>query len=215
MTDVTVVVVSKECLPGKVKTRLTPALTPEGAARVAAASLADTIATVRALPASRRVLLYDGVVLPDGTDDFEVLPQVGGGLDERLGAMFDAMSGPTLLVGMDTPQASAADLSPVFDDPDRDAWFGPAEDGGFWSLYLREPDGALLRGVPMSQDDTGAVQRSRLADAGLDVGLLETLLDVDTVPDADRVAALVPDSRFAAALRDETLTELAECGGTR
>jgi len=215
MTDVTVVVVAKECLPGKVKTRLTPALTPAGAARVAAASLADTIDTVRALPAARRVLLYDGVVLPEGTDDFEVLHQVGGGLDERLGAMFDAMTGPTLLVGMDTPQASASDLAPVFDEPERDAWFGPAEDGGFWSLYLREPDGALLRGVPMSQDDTGAVQRARLAEAGLEVGLLETLLDVDTVPDADRVAALVPESRFAVALRDETLTELAECGGTR
>ncbi len=85
MTDVTVVVVAKECLPGKVKTRLTPALTPEGAARVASAALADTIATVRALPASRRVLLYDGVVLPEGTDDFEVLHQVGGGLDDASG----------------------------------------------------------------------------------------------------------------------------------
>ncbi len=112
MTDVTVVVVAKECLPGKVKTRLTPALTPEGAARVASAALADTIATVRALPASRRVLLYDGVVLPEGTDDFEVLHQVGGGLDERLGAMFDAMTGPTLLVGMDTPQATPSTSHP-------------------------------------------------------------------------------------------------------
>ncbi|MDP9736841.1 TIGR04282 family arsenosugar biosynthesis glycosyltransferase [Curtobacterium sp. 260] len=216
MTDVTVVVVAKECLPGKVKTRLTPALTPEGAARVASAALADTIATVRALPATRRVLLYDGVVLPEGTDDFEVLHQVGGGLDERLGAMFDAMTGPTLLVGMDTPQATPEHLAPVFDDPDRDAWFGPADDGGFWSLYLREPDGALLRGVPMSQDDTGAVQLARLTDAGLSVGTLPALLDVDTVADAEQVAALAPTSRFAtafAAEHDTTLTTTT--GGAR
>lgn len=204
MTDVTVVVVAKECLPGKVKTRLTPALTPEGAARVASAALADTIATVRALPASRRVLLYDGVVLPEGTDDFDVLHQVSGGLDERLGAMFDTMTGPTLLVGMDTPQAAPEHLAPVFEDPERDAWFGPADDGGFWSLYLREPDGALLRGVPMSQDDTGAVQLARLTDAGLSVGSLPGLLDVDTVADAEQVAALAPDSRFAAAFRAES-----------
>lgn len=203
MIDITVAVVAKECLPGKVKTRLTPALTPSGAARVAAASLADTLATVAALPAARRVLFFDGDVLPDGADDFDVLLQPGGGLDERLGFLFDAIDGPLLLVGMDTPQVSAEALAPLFDDPERGAWFGPAEDGGFWSLYLREPTGHLLRGVPMSQDDTGAVQFARLTDAGLDVGTLETLLDVDTVPDAERVAELVPDSRFARALQAE------------
>ena len=202
---VTVAVVAKECLPGRVKTRLTPALSPEGAARVAAASLADTLDTVRAMPAARRVLFFDGDVLPDGADGFEVLHQPDGGLDERLGVLFDTVDGPTLLVGMDTPQISAADVAPVFDDPDRDAWFGPAEDGGFWALYLREPDGAHLRGVPMSQDDTGAVQLARLESAGLDVGVLATLLDVDTVPDAERVATLVPDSMFTEALRAETV----------
>jgi len=105
---------------------------------------------------------------------------------------------------MDTPQFGPADVAPVFDEPQRDAWFGPAEDGGFWSLYLRDPDGDLLRGVPMSQDDTGAVQFARLTDAGLDAGTLGVLLDVDTVPDAERVADLVPASAFAAALQAET-----------
>ncbi|WP_144710342.1 DUF2064 domain-containing protein [Curtobacterium pusillum] len=205
---VTVAVVAKECLPGKVKTRLTPALTPEGAARVARASLADTLATVRALPAARRVLFFDGSVVPPGAEDFDVLHQPGGGLDERLGFLFDAVDGPLLLVGMDTPQVSAADVAPVFDDPERDAWFGPAEDGGFWSLYLRDPDGSYLRGVPMSKDDTGAVQFARLTDAGLDVGTLGVLLDVDTVPDAERVAALAPDSGFAEALQAETVGSL-------
>ncbi|MBT1678852.1 TIGR04282 family arsenosugar biosynthesis glycosyltransferase [Curtobacterium aurantiacum] len=207
--DVSVAVVAKECLPGKVKTRLTPALSPEGAARVASASLADTLATVRALPAARRVLFFDGDVVPESAEGFDVLHQPGGGLDERLGFLFDAIDGPLLLVGMDTPQVSASDLAPVFDDAARDAWFGPAEDGGFWSLYLREPTGDLLRGVPMSRDDTGAVQLARLTDAGLDVGVLGELLDVDTIPDAERVADLAPDSDFTRALRAETV------GGTR
>ncbi|WIE58719.1 DUF2064 domain-containing protein [Curtobacterium sp. MCLR17_031] len=202
-TDVTVAVVAKECLPGKVKTRLTPALSPEGAARVASASLGDTLATVRALPAARRVLFFDGEVVPAAAEGFEVLHQPGGGLDERLGFLFDAVDGPLLLVGMDTPQVSTADLAPVFDDAARDAWFGPAEDGGFWSLYLRQPTGDLLRGVPMSRDDTGAVQLARLTDAGLDVGVLGELLDVDTMPDAERVADLAPDSDFTRALRAE------------
>ncbi|MBF4605299.1 MULTISPECIES: TIGR04282 family arsenosugar biosynthesis glycosyltransferase [Curtobacterium] len=205
---ITVAVVAKECLPGKVKTRLTPALSPEGAARVASASLADTLSTVRALPAERRVLFFDGDVVPESAEGFDVLHQPGGGLDERLGFLFDAIDGPLLLVGMDTPQVSADALAPVFDQPERGAWFGPAEDGGFWSLYLQAPTGDLLRGVPMSQDDTGAVQLARLTDAGLDVGLLGELLDVDTMPDAERVAELAPDSGFTQALRAETAGSL-------
>lgn len=205
---ITVAVVAKECLPGKVKTRLTPALSPEGAARVASASLADTLSTVRALPAGRRVLFFDGDVVPESAEGFDVLHQPGGGLDERLGFLFDAIDGPLLLVGMDTPQVSTDALARVFDQPERDAWFGPAEDGGFWSLYLQAPTGDLLRGVPMSQDDTGAVQLARLTDAGLDVGILGELLDVDTMPDAERVAELAPDSGFTQALRAETAGSL-------
>lgn len=205
---ITVAVVAKECLPGKVKTRLTPALSPEGAARVASASLADTLSTVRALPADRRVLFFDGDVVPESADGFDVLHQPGGGLDERLGFLFDTIDGPLLLVGMDTPQVSADDLAPVFDQPERGAWFGPAEDGGFWSLYLHDPTGDLLRGVPMSQGDTGAVQLARLTDAGLDVGILGELLDVDTVPDAERVAEIAPESGFTQALRAETVGSL-------
>ncbi len=68
----------------------------------------------------------------------------------------------------------------------------------------------------MSQDDTGAVQLARLTDAGLSVGTLPALLDVDTVADAEQVAALAPTSRFAtafAAEHDTTMTTTT--GGAR
>lgn len=197
-----VALIAKECVPGKVKTRLAPAIGFDHAADVAAASLADTVDAVLRMPATRRILLFDGTTPPAGTESFEVMPQVSGDLDERIAAMFDAVDEPTLLVGMDTPQLTPAHTERVFaaDDTDHDAWFGPAADGGFWGLWLREPDGDLVRGVPMSRDDTGAIQVERLRAAGLRVGILDELLDVDTIDDADTVAALVPGSRFAAAL---------------
>jgi hypothetical protein len=198
-----VALIAKECVPGRVKTRLAPAIGFDHAAAVAAASLADTIDAVLLMPATRRILLFDGVTPPAGTESFEVMPQVSGDLDERIAAMFDAVDEPTLLVGMDTPQLTPAHAAPVFaadDDATHDAWFGPAADGGFWGLWLREPDGDLVRGVPMSRDDTGAIQLDRLRAAGLRVGVLDELLDVDTIDDAEQVAALVPGSRFAAAL---------------
>jgi glycosyltransferase A (GT-A) superfamily protein (DUF2064 family) len=200
----TLIVIAKECLPGKVKTRLCPPLTYQQAAHLASASLTDTLTTATTLPATRKILLFDGNRAPLGSEQYDVTPQTSGTLDQRLGAAFDAISGPTVLIGMDTPQVTLRDLAPVFDDwpDDVDAWFGPANDGGFWALGLREPNGDLLRGVPMSQTDTGAHQLARLASAGLRTRHLNTLTDVDTIDDARTVAALIPDSRFALALAE-------------
>lgn len=198
----TLVLIAKEPLPGRVKTRLHPPLSLEQAATLAAAAIDDTLAALSALPATRRILLFEGERLPPRSEEYEVVGQATGGLDQRLGAIFDACSGPTLLVGMDTPQLTAADLSPAFDDwpPDVDAWFGPAADGGFWALGMREPRGDLIRGVPMSRGDTGAVQRERLRTAGLRVSTLPVLTDVDTIDSAREVAALAPRTLFARTL---------------
>jgi len=203
------VVIAKECVPGRVKTRLSPPFSPAEAARLAAASLDDTLATVASLPATRRVLFFDGVRPPSAASrlGFEVVPQVGGELDERLAQVFDMLTEPTLLVGMDTPQLRAADVAAALESfapgiaDDVDCWFGPATDGGFWALGMRDPRGDLVRGVPMSRDDTGARQRRRLEDAGLSVGTLPVLTDVDTVAEASVVAVTAPDSRFAREFR--------------
>lgn len=197
----TLVVIAKECIPGKVKTRLHPPFSLEQAASLAAASLADTFSAVAALPASRRVLAFEGNLLPPGSEHYDVITQSTGDLDMRLAAIFDQCSGPTVLIGMDTPQLKANMLVPAFTwSPGTDAWFGAANDGGFWALGLAEPDGSLIKGVPMSRDDTGEVQLRRLAEAGLTVRHLETLVDVDTISDAREVAADAPSTRFARAL---------------
>ena len=200
------VVIAKECLPGRVKTRLSPPLSLEQAAVLAAASLDDTLSELAGLPASRRILAFDGENPPESAAGHDVLPQVDGGLDERLAAVFDACNEPMVLIGMDTPQVSTAILMPIFTDwtDEVDAWFGFADDGGFWALAMSRPDGSLIRGVPMSRVDTGRIQLDRLEEAGLRVRMLPTLIDVDTIDDARAVAALVPNGRFAAALAAAT-----------
>ena len=194
--DTTLLVIAKQPLPGRVKTRLVPPCTPGQAAALAEAALADTLHTVLAAPARRRVLVLDGEPGPWLPPGFDIVPQCGGGLDERLAGAFAAVTGPALLIGMDTPQLTPGLLT--VDWEAADAWFGPAADGGFWGLGLRVPDPALVRGVPMSAASTGASQRARLHATGLRVVDLPRLRDVDTAEDAVAVARQVPRSRFAA-----------------
>ncbi|MFL5995376.1 MAG: DUF2064 domain-containing protein [Streptomyces sp.] len=192
----TLLVIAKEPRPGRVKTRLTPPFTPEEAAALAEASLADTLDVVARTPARRRVLVLEGAPGPWLPPGFDVVRQCAGGLDERLAAAFAGCEGPALLIGMDTPQVTPELLTVDF--ADCEAYFGPAEDGGFWALGLARPDPSLLRGVPMSTPHTGAAQRARLT--GLRVRQLPPLRDVDTAHDAELVAEAAPGGRFAAEL---------------
>ena len=198
----TLIIIAKECIPGRVKTRLHPPLSLEQAASLASASLADTFRAVSALTASRRILLFDGNLFPLGSEPYDVIHQVSGNLDRRLGAIFDECEGPTVLIGMDTPQLDAAMLAPLFDEwpVDVDAFLGFAVDGGYWTIAMANPDGSLIRGVPMSRNDTACLQLERLEAAGLRVRRLPELIDVDTIDDARAVAALNPHTQFATTL---------------
>lgn len=197
------VVIAKEPVPGSVKTRLQPEYTLEEAATLAAALISDTLATARTVRADRHILYWAGGDLPAAAGGFELIRQGDGPLDERLADLFDLMDEPTLLIGMDTPQFTVAHLGGAFPAwPDGiGAMLGPAEDGGFWALGMRDPDGALIRGVPMSRADTGRRQLERLHAADLLVSTLPVLLDVDDHAGARRVGELVLDGAFAAALR--------------
>jgi rSAM/selenodomain-associated transferase 1 len=199
----TVVVMAKAPVAGRVKTRLCPPCTPRTAALIAAASLADTLEAV----GPDGVLALDGDPGPWLAAGRRVLPQRGDGLGERLAHAFaDAASPgePTLLIGMDTPQVTAALLTAAVRSlAGADAVLGLAADGGWWALGLHDPDHAdLLRSITMSTPDTGRETRQALHDKGLAVVLLAELRDVDTAEDATAVAEMCPAwSRFARATR--------------
>lgn len=204
--NMTLVVIAKAPVAGEVKTRLCPPCTPEQAALVARAALEDTLSTVDQCEAARRVLVVEGEYpVPAGWD---VVRQRGGGLGERLAAAFtDAArldpQAPVLLVGMDTPQLTPELVARLGADLDRaDAVLGPAGDGGWWGLALRDPSHAkVLAGVPMSTSDTGRLTAEALRGLGLRVLTGPLLRDVDTAADAQVVARECPAGSFAAAVR--------------
>jgi rSAM/selenodomain-associated transferase 1 len=210
-------VLAKAPEPGRVKTRLCPPLTSEEAADLAAAALLDTLAAVGAVPGGRTVVALTGrpavaaraSQLATALDGVTMLDQRGPDLGHRIAAAHrdaaDLLPGrPVLQLGMDTPQVESALLVEAAGPLRRgtvEAVLGPATDGGWWALGLRDPRAAAaVADVPTSRDDTGERTLHALRAAGLRVGLLPELTDVDTMADAVAVRRVAPWSRFAAAL---------------
>ncbi|MEU3765509.1 TIGR04282 family arsenosugar biosynthesis glycosyltransferase [Amycolatopsis keratiniphila] len=206
-------IVAKAPVPGFAKTRLCPPATPEQAAEIAAASLLDTLDAALATPDARVVVAMTGELseAARGTEiaavlrKAEVIPQRGEGFDMRLvNAHADApRPGESVLqIGMDTPQVTPEVLAQAASRAE-DSVLGPAEDGGWWALGLKDPLHAkTLAGVPMSRDDTGRQTLRALTEAGLSPGHLPKLSDVDTMADARRVAEVAPHGRFARAVAE-------------
>jgi rSAM/selenodomain-associated transferase 1 len=202
--SVTTAVIAKEPVAGRVKTRLCPPCTPEDAAAIARAALADTIDAALASSAERVVVALDGTPGPWLANGVEVLAQRGAGLDERLGHASVDVGGPLVIIGMDTPQLTPDildDAAARLLETGTDAVLGPAVDGGYWCIGLRDPDPALFLGVPMSTAHTGREQLANLERRGMGVRTLRTLRDVDTFDDALAVAALTVGGRFERAVR--------------
>jgi uncharacterized protein len=219
-----VLVLAKAPVAGRVKTRLMPAATPEGAAGIAAAALLDTLGAAAAVPHARVVVALDGdpriaersAEIVEALAATVVVPQRGHTLGERITAAHDDVAAAfpgaaTVQIGMDTPQVDAdllADALDLVTGGGADAALGLALDGGWWALALAEPRcAAVIAAVPTSRDDTGlrTLATLRAGYAGLDPGRvleLPPLSDVDTPDDAVAVADLVPTGRFARAVAD-------------
>jgi rSAM/selenodomain-associated transferase 1 len=201
----TVLVLAKEPVPGRVKTRLCPPCTPAEAATIAAAAITDTVAAVVATTRTRPVLVLDGAVGPWLPVPIDVVAQGGGGLGDRLDAAFTHAAGPAVLVGMDTPQVPTARIDDALarlDRPEVDAVLGLTTDGGWWIIGFAVPTPGAFDGVEMSVATTGAQQRSRLDALGLRTELVGPETDIDTFADALAVADAHPHLRCAHAIHD-------------
>lgn len=215
MIPVVVLVVAKAPVPGQAKTRLAAGVGAQAAADIAAAALLDTLDVVAATQVQARVVALTGDLgaasagdeICSRLADFTVVPQRGADFAERLAnAHVDAAEAagglPVLQIGMDTPQVTADLISECARELlAADAVLGMARDGGWWVLGVMDATTAgCLRGIPMSRPDTGVVTLAALEDTGIDVSLVPTLADVDTVDDIEAVRrACPPGVRFALA----------------
>ncbi|TLW94990.1 DUF2064 domain-containing protein [Saccharomonospora piscinae] len=210
-----VLVVAKAPVAGLAKTRLAESLGSVAAARIAAAALLDTLDAALATPGTRTLVALAGDLASAEQGESvrallagcDVVAQRGATFAERLAHAHEdvALAYPgarVVQIGMDTPQVSPDLLATALSRlDDADGVVGPAADGGWWALALRDPRAAeVLRAVPMSRPDTGARTEAALRTRGLRLAALPVLTDVDTLDDVNGVVARTPGSRFAAAV---------------
>lgn len=181
--------IAKRPTPGQTKTRLTPPLTVEQASALYECFLRDTLDIVRAVPGVTRFINYLPIEADDYfgdlAPDFDLLPQVGDHLGERLNqALTHCLHNgfqQAVIMDSDSPTLPVAYLAQAFAELEHaDVVLGPCEDGGYYLIGLTHPQPRLLREVPMSTTNVLTDTLALADELKLRVALLPSWYDVDT-----------------------------------
>jgi hypothetical protein len=185
--SVRVVAFARFPTPGKAKTRLIPALGPEGAAAMHRYLVERTIEAVRAsgLPFELRVTGALPGDFRDWLGPVAAVDQGEGGLGERLERAGPPY--PTIFIGADAPDLRPEHLRAAADAlAHTSAAIGPAEDGGYWLFGLARDVSGVFDGVDWGTDAVFAQTLARLRATGVEPAILPTLADLDRPEDLAR-----------------------------
>ena len=181
--------------PGRVKTRLIPALGPQRAAKLAETMLRHALDAAMAAKVGPVEIVAEPMnhafwaTLPD----VDRLAQGDGDIGDRMAraAKRTINQGEhALLIGTDCPALDGpaiAGLASLL--ADHDAAVIPASDGGYVALALRKFDQSLFTGIRWSSADVLPATLDRLRALGWRVAVLAAMHDVDEPADLCHVPA--------------------------
>jgi len=187
-------VFTKSPRPGQVKTRLAPALGMQAAADVHAAMTHRTLSLAKSLrDITTRVWIAEDSehVFADKIRQryaFTCFDQNGTDLGERMYQAL-AMSGRqfsyTVLIGCDCPQLNSEIIHAAFVclESGQDAVLGPASDGGYYLIGMREISGTVFTGLQWGGSSVAEMTREKFRSLGISWQELPVLSDVDRPED--------------------------------
>ena len=205
-----IAVMAKAPRPGHSKTRLVPPLTYEQAAALGAAFLLDTTgniidaarqasiaAYVAYAPAGHEAMLEPhlapgtSLVLADGAIDCPGnVTGFGRCLLHAIRALLDAGHGSACVLNADGPTLPTAILrrtAALLAAPGDRAVLGPAEDGGYYLLGLKQAHATMFADIAWSTDNVASATRARARSIGLDLIELPPWYDVDDASALNRL----------------------------
>jgi len=192
-------VVAKEPIPGRVKTRLGGLFSPEITTEFYHCLLQDTLLLMSQVPN-----VTCGIVFTPAESrpyfeelappDFVLHPQRGPDLGDRLLHAFEDFLAQgysqIIIMNSDSPTLPASYLEEAFALLDEhDVVFGPSEDGGYYLAGASAAHPTLFQGIQMSTATVLEETLDRVDAAGLSVSLLPAWFDVDLPADVARLCA--------------------------
>lgn len=194
---------AKQPVPGRVKTRLSPLMTPEQACMLYSVALRETV--IRLLDAGLPlVICYAGERdwFRETFADIPLLEQRGGGLDARMANavedLFALGAGPVLLCGSDSPDlpiglaVQALDLL-----QGADVVTVPCCDGGYAMIGLRQQTTEVFFEIPWSTEEVQTEMRRRCRELSLSYRETGGWHDLDEIVDLRRLVKRSPESMTA------------------
>ncbi len=185
----------KEPHPGRVKTRLGRDLGLTSAAWWFRHQTRKLIRSVGYDPRWQTVLAVspdqEGLQSRIWPADLPRWAQGQGNLGDRMARVFrEGPKGPTVIVGADIPNITPHLINKAFQAlGNHDAVFGPAPDGGYWLIGLKNGVNAvppkMFENVRWSTEHALTDTIATLGD--MRVAMIDTLQDVDTIRDLDGI----------------------------
>lgn len=204
MSDTALVVMARYPQPGTTKTRLARTLGDEETLKLYQAFLIDLAGHFASpdynlhwayTPAEVDYATFIATLVPDLASHTRSFPQQGADLGERLLRVFQwtrQQGHPsTIVIGSDSPHITREIIVQAREAlQESDVVLGPADDGGYYLIAMREPHDVFSE-IPMSTNMVTAKTIARACNQGLRVRLIEPLFDIDEHADLLRLAALL------------------------
>ncbi len=182
------VIFVKNPIPGTVKTRIAKTVGAEKAAQVYRHLLQYTQQIARHCPVEKVVYYADFINPDDGWNGYQKAQQADGDLGQRMQQAFHdqfaANAERIVLIGSDCLDITAAHLAQAFAALDTtDVVIGPATDGGYYLLGMKQLHSELFANMPWSQAGLFAQTERVLQRNQLTYSCLDELPDIDEWPD--------------------------------
>jgi rSAM/selenodomain-associated transferase 1 len=206
------VIFAKAPVPGQVKTRLCPPLTPDEAATLHGSFVLDTLERTKAAVGKLKLDMDRYLACaPSSTHVFfkimeerqgvKLVDQVGDDLGARMHHVVETMFSRgyrrTIIIGTDVPTVPLDHFKQALTSlEDHDLVLGPALDGGYYLIGMNKPMPELFVDIPWSTDQVLILTQEKAAVLGLKTALLERWRDVDTLDDLEAlIEACTTDSK--------------------
>ena len=194
---------SKSCDVGKVKTRMRSKLSDEECLSLHTALLKDTIKKTTAIKAERFLYLAGSGFL-SFDPEIAVCMQNGNDLGARLHDAFEETLRSfdrVIIIGIDSPTLSPLLIEEAFQELEKnDVVLGPAEDGGYYLIGLKLLTPEIFTEIAWGTSNVLSQTRSALGK--LPVWLLPPCFDIDTPEDLSRLRAEIESIDFALHTRE-------------